>query len=752
MQKSKISAFKKIAVKKETISILMVLVFFMTVLGVLFLGPALFQVNIHEGDVSLKNVYAPYDFTYFWGVDEESTQKAKETSVGAVPFWAQRDVSAEEKATSGIDDFFAALSQERAQEIPVSEQVKFLRESVDVEFSDRNLRSLVEYPDTEKLKEVSHNVLRNVFLLGYIHEDDLIYLKGKNTEKVAIADIEADIEVERRPEDLLDKGKVTRTVEEYVNDQVVGGDRRTRQALASVISGYVVPNVKLDDKKTEAYKKEALESVKSVARSWKVKKNELIVEKGMRVDGRNITQIAQLRSLFRQDTRPTFLLGVLLLFLLLSMVAVIYTTFSQKVDFLSETKNIAIVLINMLFMLIIADVVLNSPQPSYFIPMAGIGMLITLLVSFNTAFLIVVLMSVFLSLIFGGKIPDITLVLLVGSTVGMFAVKGARRRARILWAGLLAGVAKCLAIVCIGLVNGMQMDFFVKDGAWGIASGILSGFIVMGLLPVFEYLFKVPTNISLLELSDLNHPLLKKLAIEAPGTYHHSIMVGNLAEAACDSIGANSLLARVGAYYHDIGKIPKAEYFSENEMGVGSRHATLTPSMSALIIGKHVKDGVEMAKQYKLNNKIVDFITQHHGDSRISYFYQKALEKSENGTVIDEENFRYPGPKPQTKESAIILLADSVEASSRTLNEPTPASIRNLVKKIVNNKFIDAQLDGCDLTLRDMHDIADSFVRVLMGTFHTRLDYPEETDKNSEETPKNDDNGKQRKPKQKKKN
>jgi putative nucleotidyltransferase with HDIG domain len=386
--------------------------------------------------------------------------------------------------------------------------------------------------------------------------------------------------------------------------------------------------------------------------------------------------------------------------------------------------------------------------------MAGVGMLITLLVSFNTAFLIVVLMSVFLSLIFGGKIPDITLVLLVGSTVGMFAVKGARRRARILWAGLLAGIAKFLAIVCIGLINGMQMDFFIKDGAWGIASGILSGFIVMGLLPVFEHLFKVPTNISLLELSDLNHPLLKKLAIEAPGTYHHSIMVGNLAEAACDSIGANSLLARVGAYYHDIGKIPKSEYFSENEMGGGSRHSTLTPSMSALIIGKHVKDGVEMAKQYKLNHKIVDFITQHHGDSRISYFYQKALEKSEDGTVVDEDNFRYPGPKPQTKESAIILLADSVEASSRTLNAPTPASIRNLVKKIVNNKFIDGQLDGCNLTLKDMHDIADSFVRVLMGTFHTRLDYPEETDKRSKEIEitKNDDNGKQRKPKQKKKN
>ncbi|MDD3089062.1 MAG: HDIG domain-containing protein, partial [Candidatus Omnitrophica bacterium] len=264
------------------------------------------------------------------------------------------------------------------------------------------------------------------------------------------------------------------------------------------------------------------------------------------------------------------------------------------------------------------------------------------------------------------------------------------------------------------------------DGFWGLAAGVLSSFIVMGLLPLFEHFFKVPTNISLLELSDLNHPLLKTLALEAPGTYHHSIMVGNLAEASCDAIGANSLLARVGAYYHDIGKISKPEYFSENEMGSGSRHANLTPSMSALIISKHVKDGIEIAHKYKLNQAIMDLITQHHGDSMISYFYQKAIEKSEDGSVLNEEDFRYPGPKPQTKEGAILLLADSVEASSRALEDPTPSSIRNLVRKIINNKFIDGQLDECDLTLRDMHKIADSFVRVLMAVFHTRLSYPEE--------------------------
>jgi len=263
------------------------------------------------------------------------------------------------------------------------------------------------------------------------------------------------------------------------------------------------------------------------------------------------------------------------------------------------------------------------------------------------------------------------------------------------------------------------------------------------------FVFKIPTNISLLELSDLNHPLLKKLAIEAPGTYHHSIMVGNLSEVACEAIGANSLAARVGAYYHDIGKIPKAEYFTENELGAASKHTNLAPSMSALIIAKHVKEGVEIAKKYKMNQMIIDFITQHHGNSLIAYFYQKAIEKSENGVVPNEDNFRYPGPRPQTKESAIVLLSDAVEAASRTLGEPTPASIRNLVRKIINNKFIDGQLDECDLTLRDMHEIADSFVRVLMGVFHTRLEYPDDHQKNMNGK-KDNGNDTLRKPKQKK--
>jgi putative nucleotidyltransferase with HDIG domain len=246
----------------------------------------------------------------------------------------------------------------------------------------------------------------------------------------------------------------------------------------------------------------------------------------------------------------------------------------------------------------------------------------------------------------------------------------------------------------------------------------------MGLLHLFEMLFGITTNITLLELSDLNNPILKDLILKAPGTYHHSLIVGNLAEAACDAISANSLLARVGAYYHDIGKIEKAEYFSENEIEAKSRHEALTPTMSALIIINHVKDGIEVARKHNLPASILDFITQHHGTGLIYFFYQRALEKNGDESFLKEEDFRYPGPKPQTKEAAVVLLADAVEASSRTLSDPTPARIQALTQRIINNKFIDGQLDECDLSLKDLNKIAMSFARILTGIFHSRVEYP----------------------------
>jgi putative nucleotidyltransferase with HDIG domain len=254
-------------------------------------------------------------------------------------------------------------------------------------------------------------------------------------------------------------------------------------------------------------------------------------------------------------------------------------------------------------------------------------------------------------------------------------------------------------------------------------NGIVSSFIVLAVLPIFEILFKTVTNVSLLELMD--SPLLNRLKLETPGTYHHSLVVGNLSEAAAEAVGANGLLARIGSYYHDIGKLEKAEYFSENQNISKSKHDTLSPTMSKIIIMNHVKEGMELAKRYRLNPRLVDFIQQHHGNSLVYYFYRRAMENLEEDQEIKEEGFRYPGPKPNTKETAIVLLADSVEAAMRALKEPTPKNIEEVVHKIINNKFIDGQLDECDLTLKDLEKIAGVFTRILSGIYHSRITYPE---------------------------
>jgi putative nucleotidyltransferase with HDIG domain len=311
--------------------------------------------------------------------------------------------------------------------------------------------------------------------------------------------------------------------------------------------------------------------------------------------------------------------------------------------------------------------------------------------------------------------------LITGILSSMF-VFNIRRRICIIKVSFIIGIANVIAL--------FFLDRFIirvpERYAIYMLNGIISGVIVIGLLPVFEYLFKTVTNISLLELTDFNHPLLQRLIMEAPGTYHHSLIVGNLSEAACLAVGANGLLARIGSYYHDIGKLNKPEYFSENQQVDESKHDSLTPTISKLVIMNHVKEGRELAEKYKLNTKIIDFIMQHHGTSLVFYFYRRALESFEQEQEVKEGSFRYPGPKPDTKEAAIVLLADSVEAAARALKDPTHAKIQDLVQKIINNKFIDGQLDKCSLTLKDIEKIAAVFTRMLSGIYHNRVTYPED--------------------------
>ena len=334
---------------------------------------------------------------------------------------------------------------------------------------------------------------------------------------------------------------------------------------------------------------------------------------------------------------------------------------------------------------------------------------------------------------------------LISGFTAVYLTLQVRRRSKLIRAGVGVGVAIWLCALCFGLIT---INFYPPtDNDWGmigiqsalaLGNGIVTAMLVGGALPLLEHLFQITTDISWLELSDLNHPLLRRMTIETPGTYHHSLVVANLAESAAEQIGANATLCRVCSYFHDVGKLVKPQYFTENMSFDRNPHDDLAPSMSALIIIAHVKEGVDLALKHKLNQRIIDIIQEHHGTSLVYYFYQRALQQQEDARAggkimnireedipeVEEESFRYPGPKPQTKESAIVSLADIVESASRSLEKPTPQKVEQLVNELIEERIADGQLDECDLTLGELRVIAERFRFTLMTMLHTRIAYP----------------------------
>ncbi|MEA3328181.1 MAG: HDIG domain-containing protein, partial [Candidatus Omnitrophota bacterium] len=505
---------------------------------------------------------------------------------------------------------------------------------------------------------------------------------------------------------------------------------RLRVEIVDLIKNFIRPNLNYNQEETIRRKQVATDTTQPVMKL--IRKHELIVGNGQIVVSE---QIVQLDALANKQARTRLLstgmgISLMVIIFIILMAAYLYRYVPKSY---ADNQSLILISLILFLMIVLARLINMSEISSYLIPVSAGSMLMALLLEPRLAIMTAGVLAIFTGIISGNSL-EIAIVAFVGGIVGIYFIIGTRRRSQLIKAGAIVGVANFICIIGLGLLNKIDPRLFIKDGAWGFGSGMASAAVVTIFLPIFEYLFKVTTNISLLELSDLNHPALRKMAAEAPGTYHHSLIVGNLAEAASESIGANSLLARVASYYHDIGKIEKAEYFSENQSGIKeSKHDKLTPSMSNLIILNHVKNGVELAEKYKLNKTIVDIIKEHHGTSQVFFFYKRALEKMKDEQELEDLSFRYPGPKPQTRESAIVLLADSIEAASRSLSDPTPGSIEGMVQKIINNKFIDGQLEECELALKDLHKIADSFSRVLMGIFHTRVEYPE---KDQERKPK----------------
>src|SRR6266568_4726987 len=391
-------------------------------------------------------------------------------------------------------------------------------------------------------------------------------------------------------------------------------------------------------------------------------------------------------------------------------------------------------------------------------PYAFAPLVLSVLLGRNHGLYAAVSVSLWSSVLFGKIDAPLLVTSLISGFTAVYLTLQVRRRSKLIRAGVGVGFAIWLLSLTFGLIGPINL-FAPIANDWGmiglqsalaVGNGIVTAMVVGGALPILENLFQITTDISWLEASDLNHPLLRRMTIEAPGTYHHSLVVANLAEAAAEAIGANATLCRVCAYFHDVGKLVKPEYFTENMSFERNPHDDLAPTMSALIIIAHVKEGVDLALKHRLNQRIIDIIQEHHGTSLVYYFYKRAQQMHEDARAggkimkmrqddipeVREESFRYSGPKPQTKESAIVSLADAVESASRSLEKPTPAKIEQLVNDIIDQRISDHQLDECDLTLRDVRVIAERFRFTLMMMLHSRIAYPKQETKSP--TPRDD--------------
>lgn len=524
-----------------------------------------------------------------------------------------------------------------------------------------------------------------------------------------------------------------------------------KNLVVDFVQRLIQPNITLNKSETENRIKAAETEVKPVL--YMIKKGEMLLREGERV---TMPQLIKLKSLETQTEKKNIVtksIGTALI--IICFLIIIYFLFNpnlKKVD-QNLNKNIFFISCILIVYLFIAKILAFLPESSapglkmslsassisYGIPLASAAMTICLFLGLEAALPFSLLLSVFTSIIFLNRF-EIFIFFFLSCSMAAYWIQDCRERKVFVKAGLKISLLNLILVMAINIYLGdITSDRLLWDCVFAITGGILSGIMTSGITPIVEIIFNYTTDIKLLELANLDQPILRRLMLEAPGTYNHSVIVGTMAEAAAAEINANSLLARVCGYYHDIGKIKKPLYFIENQAPGKNKHDKLAPSMSALIITAHVKDGVEIAKKEKLGQPIIDTIRQHHGSSLLSYFFGKAKQMAGEEQTVTSEEYKYPGPKPQTRETGIVMLADVVEAASRTLENPTSSRIQGLVQNLINKIFIDGQLEECELTLKDLHSIAKSFNKILNGIYHHRIEYAESSSQGDEKKDKDID-------------
>lgn len=492
----------------------------------------------------------------------------------------------------------------------------------------------------------------------------------------------------------------------------------------------IIPNEFYDPEATEEMRQQAVENVEPV----KILEGQIIVEENQLIN-RDVYRQLDLVGMLDNDRSIAPFLGLALLIMV--FLTALYFYFYSHLEEKEEQKQTYLLLFSMIFLLSIFLMkmvsllhVLEFADIAFIFPAAMGALLIKILIDEKLAIVVTIIMAICGSIMFnegvtGSLNASIGIYILCSCLAGIMFLSN-QRRSNIFKAGLFVAAANVVVILSLVFLRNGQYDLqdYIVTVVIGLISGILSAVLTIGLLPFCEAGFGILSTMRLIELSNPNHPLLKKILTETPGTYHHSVMVANLAESACETIGANGLLARVGAYYHDIGKTKRPQFFIENQLNIENPHDRIPPNMSKNIIIAHATDGAEMLKHHRMPKEIVDIAEQHHGTTLLKYFYHKV---KQSGADVNEEEYRYPGPKAQTKESAIVGIADSVEAAVRSMSQPTPEQIEELVRKIISDRLQDNQFNECDLTLKELDKVANALCETLKGIFHSRIEYPEMT-------------------------
>ncbi|HBF43637.1 MAG TPA: HD family phosphohydrolase [Desulfobacteraceae bacterium] len=612
-------------------------------------------------------------------------------------------------------------------------------EILDVPSEDNIVNIFAKSGFPSEVEEVATSLVTHIFNNGVVSNKMMLMSQsGKgiiihdiNTgEEIKAADLNRFYDLKSARNSIIEQGKtlsISATSPELTNASV---------RLAATL---IKPNLTFNKRETERRKNIAWKSVKPFY--FKVKNGEMLVREGERVKPENILKLSEQFKLLKQNEMigQAPAMAVLVGFLLLAMY---FVGLVNDRSYRREVKNIlftSFILLTIFLVVMASNFVaeetsrgfnfFSSRALLFAIPVASGAMLVSIFQGMSVAISFSLVISILASLVVGGRV-EFFIYFFITSLMAANGVKDCPERGVFIGTGLkVSAIGVVLALSIEALYGFLYTLEAVLACASAIIGGILVGVVTTGILPLIEMAFGYTTNIKLLELANLDQPLLRELMVQAPGTYHHSVIVSNMVEATAKAVNANPVLAKVAAYYHDIGKMKKPLYFVENQLGRENRHEKLAPSMSSLILISHIKDGVELAAKNKLGREIIDIISQHHGTSLITFFYEKARDQSERkggkSIQVKEEDFRYPGPKPQTKEAGLVMLADAVEAASKTLVDPTSARIQGMVQKIINKVFSDGQLDECELTLKDLHKIAKGFNKTLSGIFHHRVEYPE---------------------------